>query len=102
MRGGFRPLNRAAGLVDEGIVHELSGVQEFQRFDSRCDDIARWAFSVLRRVFASSPAALATIDDQERAYWAAAAAADRSFETHAEEGVALLQKVSALLLRGAA
>jgi hypothetical protein len=52
-------------------------------------------------MFASSPAALATIDDQDRAYWAAAAAADGSIETHAE-GVALLQKLSTLLLRGAA
>jgi hypothetical protein len=99
LKGGFRALSRAAGLADEGIVHERSGVEAYARVDDRKDAIAKWAFGVLRRAFNGQPGSVARIDELERDYWAADHDETRVVTTHADEGVALFRELGTLLTR---
>jgi hypothetical protein len=90
-------LSRAAGLAAEGVVHEWTGIEQYERPDSRRDTIARRAFGNLKRLLANHPALLASVERDERAYWVADEQADSTVTGHAVEGVELFEELGGLL-----
>lgn len=100
MKGGFHPLSRAAGLVDEGVVHEWTGIQQYEPADRRRDAIVQRQFDRQRRLLAKHPELIQLIDRDEQAYWTADRLADDSVVGHTLEGVELLEELGGLLAHG--
>lgn len=96
-KGGFHPVARAAGLAAEGVVHEWTGVREYEQQDSTRDSIARRAFINLRRLLANHPALVDAVERDERLYWQADNAADQTVVGHALEGVEIFEELGGLL-----